>query len=228
MARESKITQVANVAEKVIQRYKDDVFERFRVIYQMELRPFQWEWFFLMDKYPDVLVKSCKRVGKSVAVQMKHLDENAIIPDEEEMVFAPTLDQATNIRGIQNDVIERSPVLKAFLKRNEQGKTIFGKTEYQFYNNSQSRCFGVRSNFESFNATKQHIDEVDDIPFDEFRRILGRSIGMNKNGQPNRHRFSGVIWGKLNIYKIENEWDYFVMPPLDVYDGINGGWLDRE
>lgn len=46
MARESKITQVANVAEKVIQRYKDDVFERFRVIYQMELRPFQWEWFF--------------------------------------------------------------------------------------------------------------------------------------------------------------------------------------
>ncbi len=223
----SSVDQIANVADKVIQKYKDDPFERMRMIYNVELRPFQWEWFFKMDTEPDVVAKSCKRTGKSVGVQIKNLDENVIYPDEEEMVFAPKKEQAQEVRRIQNDIIERSKVLQAYLKRDAQGKKIFGKSDYEFINNSRSSCFGVTSNFEGWNATKQHIDETDDIPAEYLNRILGRSIGANKNGLPSRHRFTGVILGKLNLYRIEKEWGYYILPPVNVYQGIEAGYLDR-
>lgn len=227
---DAKSIQVANVAEKVIENFKgpEKVFERFRVLYNMNLRPFQWEWFFMMDDHASVLLKSVRRIGKSVAIQMKNLDENLTIPNEEEMVFAPTVDQASNIRKIQNKVINESPVLMAYLKRDTQGKQIFNKREYEFYNNSNSRCFGVRSEFESYNATKQHIDELDDISFDDLKRIRGRAYSKNENGMPNRFRLSGVIWGKLNIFRVEKEGRYKLLPPMDVYMGLAGGWLDRD
>ena len=223
-----KAIQVANVAEKVIDNFRNDPFERMRVIYQVELRPFQWEWFFLMDEYPDIVAYSCMRVGKTVAIQVKHLDENVLHPDEEEMVFAPKYDQAVNTRKVQNDIIERSPILKAYLRKLPNGKPNFGQGEYQLYNNSISRCFGASSNFEGENATKQHIDELDDIPGDLLKRVFGRATGENKNGLPTRHRLSGVIWGKLNIYRFDKNPDYFTLPPVNVYQGIAAGYLSHK
>ena len=66
--------KIANRAEEVIKTYKDDPFERVRILYGMELRAFQWEWWFLMDQYPDVLGNTCMRVGKTVVVQLKNLE----------------------------------------------------------------------------------------------------------------------------------------------------------
>ena len=221
-----KTTQIANVADEVIKRYKDDVFERFRVLYRVELRPFQWEWFFLMDKYPEIIAKACPRVGKTFCIQMKHLDENLIHPDENEMVFAPKLDQAVNTRKIQNDVIEKSDVLKAYLKRSAQGKPEFGQASYEFYNRSTSKCFGCLGNFEGENATKEHVDELDDIPPVQLKRIIGRATGANKNGLPTRLRFSGVKWGRLNIWKYETEGQFYILPPMEVYLALSNNYLD--
>lgn len=218
---------VINQAEKVIQNYKDDPFERMRVIYNVELRPFQWEWFFLMDQYPDVLCQACMRVGKTVAVQIKNLDENVIIPNEEEMVFAPKHDQAVKTRKVQNDIIENSAVLKAYLKKGPSGKPLFDQSSYQFYNNSTSKCFGVGSNFEGENATKQHVDELDDIPGDVLKRVLGRATGENTNGTVSRTRLTGVIWGKLNIYRYHNNPDFFNLPTVNVYQGLAAGYLNK-
>lgn len=230
----SKNIQIANVAERVIKKYKDDPFERVRVLYGMELRAFQWEWWFLMDQYPDVLANACMRVGKTVVIQLKNLDEKLLNPYDEEMIFTPKSDQAVNTFKTQYDIIEKSPVINAFIKRNSIGKKQFGVGFVEFYNNSKTKCFGVTSNFEGENATIQHVDELDDIPPETLKRVKGRATGKNRNGMPTRHRFSGVIWGKLNIWKYEDEAKrgvpgaYYVLPKVNVYQGLAAGWLEKK
>ncbi len=226
--------QIQNVAEQVIKHYKDDPFERVRVLYGMELRAFQWEWWFLMDQYPDVLANACMRVGKTVVIQLKNLDEKLQTPYEEEMIFAPKHDQAVKTFKTQYDIIDKMPVVNAYVRRNSAGKKMFGTGFVEFYNNSTAKTFGVNSNFEGENATIQHVDELDDVPADTLKRVKGRATGKNRNGMPTRHRFSGVIWGKLNIWKYEEEFRnnlpgaYFVLPKVNVYQGLAAGWLEKK
>lgn len=224
-----KVEVIGQTADLVLQKYKDDPFERMRLVYNKELRPFQWEWFFLMDEHPDILCKACPRVGKTVGIALKGLDETAMYPDEEQMVFGPKYDQAVNAFKPAYDVIANAPVLQAFIKKNAAGKDEFGKGFVEFINNSSTRCFGVGSNFEGFNSTILHVDELDDVPADILKRIFGRTIGINKSGLPTRKRLSGVIWGKLNIYDFdENDPDFFTLPPVDVYQAMAGGFLAKK
>lgn len=232
LAKSSNI-KVANIAEQVIQKYKDDPFERVRILYGMELRAFQWEWWFLLDQYPDTLGYCCNRVGKTVVIQLKNLDEKLINSYEEEMIFAPKHDQAVESFKVQYNIIEKENTpINAYIKKNAAGKPLFGMGFVQFENKSSAKTFGVTSNFEGENATIQHIDELDDIPPDTLKRIMGRSIGKNRNGMPTRHRLTGVIWGKLNIWKYLKEYmdgvpdAYFRLPPVNVYMALAAGWLD--
>ena len=225
--------KIHNVAEQVFERYKDDPFERVRVLYGMELRAFQWEWWFLMDQHPDVLGNSCMRVGKTVVVQLKNLDEKLMTPYEEEMIFAPKSDQAVKAFKTQYDIIDKQPVVSAYVRRNSAGKKLFGLGFVEFMNNSTAKCFGVNSNFEGENATIQHVDELDDVPGDTLIRAKGRATGKNRNGLPTRLRFTGGIWGKLNIFKYEDDFRrglkgaYFVLPKVTGYLGLAAGWLDE-
>lgn len=119
----SKNIQIANVAERVIKKYKDDPFERVRVLYGMELRAFQWEWWFLMDQYPDVLANACMRVGKTVVIQLKNLDEKLLNPYDEEMIFTPKSDQAVNTFKTQYDIIEKVRLLMRSLNAIRSAKS---------------------------------------------------------------------------------------------------------
>jgi len=219
---------VGEVADQVIQKYKADPFERLRMIYRVELRPFQWEWWFLMDQHPDILCKSCPRVGKTVAISIKDLDDAVINPDEEVMIFNPKYDQSVNSFKPAFDIIDRSPVLQAYLRRSVAGKPEFGKGFVEFINRSTMKCFGVGSNFEGENATVLHVDELDDVPSETLKRVFGRSIGKNKNGFPTRKRLSGVIWGKLNIYQFDEDPGFYTLPALDVYAALANGYLDEK
>lgn len=225
----SRVEMVGEVADQVIQKYKDDPFERMRMIYRQELRPFQWEWWFLMDSHPDVVCKACPRVGKTVAISLKNLDEAITHPDENVMIFAPKKDQAVNSFKPAYNVIHDSPVLQAFLRKNAAGKDEFGKGFVEFINHSTINTFGVLSNFEGENATCLHIDELDDVPNDVLKRIFGRAIGTNKSGLPTRKRLSGVIWGRLNIYEFdENDPDFYTLPGVNVYDALAAGFLEKK
>jgi len=233
MANNEKI-KISNVAESVIQNYKDDPFERVRVLYGMKLRAFQWEWWFLMDQYPDILANACMRVGKTVVIQLKNLDDKLLNPFDEEMIFAPKYDQAVKTFKTQYDIIDKQPVVNAYIRRNSAGKQLFGLGFVEFENQSTTKTFGVNSNFEGENATIQHVDELDDIPADTLKRVKGRATGKNRNGMPTRHRFSGVIWGKLNIWKYEEEarrkldGSYYILPKVNVYQGLAAGWLEEK
>lgn len=226
--------QISNVADEVFKRYKDDPFERVRVLYGIKLRPFQWEWWFLMDQHADVLANACFRVGKTYVMGVKGLDEKLQTPYEEEMIFAPKHDQAVKTFKTQYDIIDKQPVVNAFVRRNSSGKQLFGLGFVEFINSSSAKTFGVTSNFEGENATIQHVDELDDVPSDTLKRVKGRATGINRNGKPTRHRFSGVIWGKLNIWKYEDEarrgieGAYHVLPKVNVYQGLAAGWLDKK
>lgn len=229
-----RINQIALVAEKVIDKFKADPFQRLRVLYDVELRPFQWEWWFLMDTYPDIIGNSCFRVGKTYVIQIKNLDEKIVNPYEEEMIFAPRYDQAVETFKYQYDVIDKQRVVNAMIRRNSTGKLMFGQGNVEFMNNSRSECFGVTSNFEGKNATIQHVDELDDIPPETMKRVKGRSTGKNRNGLPTRHRFTGVIWGKLNIWAYEQEakshipGSYYILPKVNVYQGLAAGYLEEK
>lgn len=187
-----------------------------------------------MDQYPDVLGNSCMRVGKTVVIQLKNLDEKLMTPYEEEMIFAPKHDQAVKTFKTQYDIIDKQPVVNAYVRRNSAGKQLFGLGFVEFYNNSTAKTFGVNSNFEGENATIQHVDELDDVPADTLKRVKGRATGKNRNGMPTRHRYTGVIWGKLNIWKIEDEFNrglegaYYVLPKVNVYQGLAAGWLEKK
>lgn len=226
-----RLKVVGEVSDQVLQHFKPDPVEFVRVIFGMQLRPFQWRWWYQMEEYPDVLGYSCMRVGKTVGIETRCLYEELTTPDEELMVFAPKFDQAVKTFSTQYDIIERDPagVINPFLRRNAgTGKPEFGKGMVQFINGSTARCFGVNSNFEGENATMQHVDELDDVPDETLKRVLGRATGKNKNGTPTRHRFTGVIWGKLNIFRYKTESDFFVLPPVDVYQALAAGYLERK
>lgn len=223
-----KHIQVQNKAEAVIQRFAADPIERVRILYGMELRLFQWEWWYLMDQYPDVVAKGCFRVGKTLVLAIKGLDDKLMHADEEEMIFAPKFEQAVNTFKYQYDAIYKSPVLRAYIKRTAQGKEDFGLSNVTFVNNSMAKCFGVNSNFEGFNASILHVDELDDVPSDTLKRVFGRGTAKNRNGLPTRNRLSGVIWGKLNLYRFDQDEDYYSLPPVNVYMGMAMGWLDEK
>lgn len=226
--RASKLEIIGNVADRVIQRLKPDPFERMRLLYNKELRPFQWEWWFLMDEHPDVLCKACPRVGKTVDIAIKNLDECVTYADEQAMVFGPRYEQACNSFQPAYEIVENSEPLMAFVDRNVAGKQEIGKGFVKFINRSSIKCFGVTSNFEGENASILHVDELDDVPTDTLKRIFGRAIGKNKSGLPTRKRLSGVIWGKLNIFAFDNDPDFFTLPAVDVYQALAAGYLDEK
>ena len=224
----SKVDKVADVAERTILHFKDDPFERMRLLYNLELRPFQWEWWFLMDQYPDVLGYACMRVGKTFVVEIKNLDDQLMNSYEDCLIFAPKLDQAENSFNYQYQIIEKEGPIKSYVKRNAASKLEFGKNGVRFRNQSGTKCFGINSNFEGENATILRIEELDDIPDDQIKRVMGRGIAKNRNGMPTRHRLTGVIWGKLNIWKYKEDNDYYTLPPVDVYRALAGGLLDES
>lgn len=219
---------LATLAEKVLNKFRDDPFERLRLIYRQELRPFQIEWWLLMDAHPDVLVKACPRVGKTVAISLKNLDDVLMAPDENCMIFAPKHEQAVSSFETAYNVISYSDVLQAYVRRSAAGKKEFGKGFVEFENRSTINCFGVGSNFEGENASLMHVDELDDVPPDVLKRVFGRAIGKNKSGRPTRKRLSGVIWGKLNIFDFDHDPDFETLPPVNVYEALAGGFLEEK
>lgn len=228
MNKANNVQVLGEVAAKVIEKYKADPFERIRVIYNRELRPFQLEWWLLMDSHPDVVCKACPRIGKTYLLAMRNLDEMVCYGGENLMVAAPKYDQAVETFRPAQEIIEESEVLKAFVKRNSAGKMEFGKGFVEFINRSNAKCFGVTSNFEGFNASILHVDETDDIPPDLFIRLFGRTIGANVSGLPTRKRLSGVIWGRLNIFRFESDPGFFTLPGVDVYRALAGGYLEKK
>lgn len=179
-----------------------------------------------MDEHPDILGYSAPRVGKTFAIELKDLDNQLMNPYEDCLIFAPKQEQAENSFSEQYERIEREGPIKSFIRRNAAGKIELSKNGVQFFNHSKTKCFGINSNFEGENASILRIEELDDIPDNQIKRVMGRGIGKNKNGLPTRHRLSGVIWGKLNIWKYQNDPIYFTLPTVDAYQGLAAGLLE--
>lgn len=224
----SRIEVKGEVALNVIEKYKADPFERARVIYGIEPRPFQWEWYFMMKDNPKSLGYACPRVGKTFQFEFNDLDDEVCNPYDECLIFAPKEDQATDSFKYQREIIENSEILKALVRRNAAGKIELSSKGVQFINRSSCECIGINSNFEGKNASIIRIEELDDIPEDRLKRALGRGLATNKNGLPTRYRFTGVIWGKLNIYKYSHDENYFTLPPIDIYDAIANGYISAD
>ena len=60
----SNIQIKGEVALHVVEKYRHDPVERFRLLYKTDLRPFQWEWFFLMKDNPYCLGFAAPHTGK--------------------------------------------------------------------------------------------------------------------------------------------------------------------
>ena len=217
-----------DVALQVVDKYRHDPFERFRLLYDMNLRPFQWEWFFLLKENPMALGYASPRIGKTVGFEFTDLDDEVLNAKDECLIFAPKLEQAANSFRYQYDTVMRSEFLRALVRRNAAGKLEISKNGMELINGSRVKCIGILSDFEGENGSIIRVEELDDIPDDRLKRALGRGLATNSNGLPTRYRFTGVIWGKLNIWKYSEDENYFTLPPMDVYDAIAAGYIGKK
>lgn len=219
--------EVSIAAEKEIQRYKDNNVLWCKNICNVDLFPHQAMWMDQMDRFPMTSVVAAPRVGKTFSVEMHGLKACAVNPWEDYRVFAPSEKQATDSLKYHIDSILSSPVLSAFVET-RLGRKQVRASGYAFQNGSNAEVFGQAARLDGVNATIIRGEEFDDLDMDIWKdRILARGMAKNRNGQPTRIRITGVIQGKENLYNLEDDENYHVLPKIDIYDGLALGVIDE-
>jgi hypothetical protein len=219
----------ASLAEKEINRYKDDLVLWFKHICNFELRAPQAVWVEEILENDFVLMVAQPRLGKTMLMEMVDLFECATTPLEDGRTWAPNVSQAQDSYNYQFQAIQNSEVLKAYLAW-EKGKEQLSSVRYKFINQSNWRIFGIQSEFEGVNATIIRAEEFDDLDIVRFEdRVLQRGAAKNKNGKPTRVRLSGTIQeAKGNMYQYETSGSYHVCAKFPFNTLLKMGYYDEK
>lgn len=169
------------------------------------------------------------RAGKTVAMEAVDMEEMFTVPRSDLMMFAPKQDQANNALKYHLDWIEPSEILNSFIAF-RRGKKQLAETKYELWNGSRAKTFGLKSNFDSENATIIRGEEYDDINSARWvNRVIGRGGRKNVSGIPTKFRLSGTIQeGQGNIFQTENSGNYKVLTKFDVYYCLAAGIYDKH
>ncbi len=220
--------KVSPAAAKEIQRYKDSNVLWCKHVCNVDLMPHQAMWMDQMDRFTNTSTVAPPRVGKTYAVEFHGLKSNACNSYEDYRIFAPSEHQAGDSLQYHINGILSSPILSAFIET-RLGRKQISTTGYTFQNQSNAARYGQNSNLDGVNATVIRGEEYDDLDMDTWNdRILPRGMAKNKNGLPTRIRITGVIQGKENLYNLESDDSFEVLPKIDIYDGIALGALDKD
>lgn len=207
------VALVRDVAGKMLEHYaSDDKEEQFLLCLKfcdeiLNFRPNIHQIFYLQESInrPYVVCTAPPRSGKTMAMEALDLYETACYPYEDGVIYAPKFDQAKDTLSYHYDWIEKSPVLKSFL-RIKGGKRQFSSERYTFRNLSNWRIYSIVGEIEGHNVTIMRCEEFDDWKLEKFTNdVMRRGGAKPRNGKKKRIRQTGTIMGMENIYYMLND-----------------------
>lgn len=176
------------------------------------------------------------RAGKTMLFQNVDLFDMVMNKNEDYRIYGPSQNVCKETFTYCYDWIDKSPVSTAFLRR-KAGKPELTKLGCEFINGSNAKCYSINSQIEGHNATIMRMEEFDEWQWSQYGDVLRRGGATNNNGLDTRIRVTGVIRGKDNLYKLNNDPDFkdftsTLMHPvygrLDVNFMIKAGALDAK
>jgi hypothetical protein len=210
-------------AEIEVMRYADDHYLWHKHVHGVELDPVQILKQYEMDKHPNTIDVSCRRTRKTTSKELYNLKYLATHADQELGIVAPRQQQASTALGYHIEAIERSDILKAWL-RYKNGRKQMSDSRYQFCNRSLAQSYGIMSQIDGGDLTLASLDEVDDMPHDRlhgrFLPMLGASqrLGADPDAiNDPQIRITGVFKGADTLQGLIDSGGYHLLPPVDRY-----------
>ena len=187
-----------------------------------------------MDNHTNTVDFSCRRTGKTAVKEMYALEFLATTPFQEEGIVAPRLQQSQTNITYHLDAIRRSDILTGWIAY-KSGRRQIADLKYQFNNQSKASCYGIMSQIDGDGISFASLEETDDMPsdrlFSRFLPMLGsaRRLGVDQNVSfKPQIRITGVHKGADVLSDLIKSGDYHILPPVDVYMGIELGILNES
>lgn len=233
--------QIQHSAEQEIMRYaRPDPVTGIRPhalwhkhVHNVDLDPMQVLKMQQMDDNRNTVDFSCRRTGKTAVKEMYCLEYLATTPFQEEGIVAPRLQQSQTNLMYHIDAIRRSPILSGWIGY-KSGRRQIADTRYQFHNGSKAVCYGIMSQIDGDGLSIGSLEEIDDMPadrlFSRFLPMLGsaRRLGVASSVSFDPQiRITGVYKGADVLTQLIDTGGYHVLPPVDVYLGIELGILNQ-
>ncbi|WP_024303310.1 hypothetical protein [Pseudogulbenkiania sp. MAI-1] len=186
-----------------------------------------------MDDHENTVDFSCRRTGKTAVKEMYALEFLATTPFQEEGIVAPRLQQSQTNITYHLDAIRRSDILTGWIAY-KSGRRQIADLKYQFANGSKASCYGIMSQIDGDGISFASLEETDDMPadrlFSRFLPMLGsaRRLGVDQgvSFKP-QIRITGVHKGADVLSHLIETGGYHILPPVDVYLGIELGILNE-
>ena len=202
-------------------------------VHNVDLDPMQVLKMQEMDDNRNTVDFSCRRTGKTAVKEMYCLEYLATTPFQEEGIVAPRLQQSQTNLMYHIDAIRRSPILSGWIGY-KSGRRQIADTRYQFHNGSKAVCYGIMSQIDGDGLSIGSLEEIDDMPadrlFSRFLPMLGsaRRLGVDSSVSFDPQiRITGVYKGADVLTQLIDTGGYHVLPPVDVYLGIELGILNQ-
>ena len=233
--------QIQHSAEQEIMRYaRPDPVTGIRPhalwhkhVHNVDLDPMQVLKMQQMDDNRNTVDFSCRRTGKTAVKEMYCLEYLATTPFQEEGIVAPRLQQSQTNLMYHIDAIRRSQILSGWIGY-KSGRRQIADTRYQFHNGSKAVCYGIMSQIDGDGLSIGSLEEIDDMPadrlFSRFLPMLGsaRRLGVDSSVSFDPQiRITGVYKGADVLTQLIDTGGYRVLPPVDVYLGIELGILNQ-
>ncbi|EEG08245.1 conserved hypothetical protein [Pseudogulbenkiania ferrooxidans 2002] len=202
-------------------------------VHNVDLDPMQVLKMQEMDDHPNSVDFSCRRTGKTAVKEMYALEFLATTPFQEEGIVAPRLQQSQTNITYHLDAIRRSEILTGWIAY-KSGRRQIADLKYQFANGSKASCYGIMSQIDGDGISFASLEETDDMPadrlFSRFLPMLGsaRRLGVDQgvSFKP-QIRITGVHKGADVLSHLIETGGYHILPPVDVYLGIELGILNE-
>lgn len=211
------------IAEREIEKYADDHGMWHKHVHGVDLDPVQILKMEEMDRHMNTVDVSCRRTRKTTTKELYNLKYLACNPDQELGVVAPRMQQAQVNMLYHTEAIDRSPILKAFI-RYRNGRRQLSDTRYQFANKSLAQAYGIMSQIDGGDLTMASLEEVDDMPHKRlhanFLPMLGASERLGAAaGAVNKPqiRVTGVFKGADTLQSMVDNSEYHLLTTVDRY-----------
>ena len=201
-------------------------------VHNVDLDPMQVLKMLEMDANPSTVDFSCRRTGKTAVKEMYALEFLATTPFQEEGIVAPRLQQSQTNITYHLDAIRRSEILSGWIAY-KSGRRQIADLKYQFHNGSKASCYGIMSQIDGDGISFASLEETDDMPadrlFSRFLPMLGsaRRLGVKGVSFKPQIRITGVHKGADVLSHLIKTGGYHILPPVDVYLGIELGILNE-
>ncbi len=202
-------------------------------VHNVDLDPMQCLKMQEMDDHKNTVDFSCRRTGKTAVKEMYCLEYLATHAFQEEGIVAPRLQQSQTNLMYHLDAIRRSPILTGYIAH-KNGRRQMADLRYQFENGSKAVCYGIMSQIDGDGLSIGSLEEIDDMPsdrlFSRFLPMLGsaRRLGVDSGVKFDPQiRITGVYKGADVLSELINTGSYHILPPVDVYLGMELGILNQ-